>query len=301
MSDRVECLSDYILRLEGYPRSGSSPRSIKRFLFRGQADKGWSLVPTLARIGAPDLDDACWELPDLLERNLVSQAKRELPDVFHYGLQPLDLLARLQHFGVPTRLLDVSDSPLAALFFACSGESDCDGEVLVFADRGDDLTDYPIRHAVAESYLFAMGAFTQLSTFYDAVVLRPYFSSQGLLNSERTAKEKARWIKDCCEGPMLAMASKTLDRQAAQAANYLLFPNVIDGDGEGACFVDRIKAMPKEIKGEGLLFDRIIIPARSKWKMIESLRLMGVTRGSLFPDSVEAVCSDIVARCKTLK
>lgn len=302
MIDFVDSFSSYISRIEGYPRLSSSPRSIKRFLFRGQADKSWSLIPTLARINSPDLDEGgCQELPCLFEKNLVSQAKRELPTIFHDGLQPLDLLARLQHFGVPTRLLDVSENPLTALYFACSGELDRDGEVLVFADRSDDLTDYPIRHAVAESYLFAKGSFTQLFAFYDDVIARPYFASQRHLCNERTAKEKAQWIKECCDGPMLVMASKTIDRQAAQAANYILFPNIVCGDGETACFGNSIRAISKEVKsGSGLLFDRIIIPLQCKQKMVESLRLMGVTRGSLFPDNVEAVCADILERCKLL-
>ncbi|WP_353963788.1 FRG domain-containing protein [Streptomyces sp. NBC_00124] len=50
------------------------------------------------------------------------------------------LLAILQHYGVPTRLLDVTSNPLTALWFACQPASnpDVDGALFAF-----DITDFP--------------------------------------------------------------------------------------------------------------------------------------------------------------
>ncbi|MFF9237460.1 FRG domain-containing protein [Streptomyces sp. NPDC014801] len=50
------------------------------------------------------------------------------------------LLAILQHYGVPTRLLDVTSNPLTALWFACQSAStpDVDGALFAF-----DITDFP--------------------------------------------------------------------------------------------------------------------------------------------------------------
>lgn len=44
----------------------------------------------------------------------------------------LDKLVRLQHFGMPTRLLDVTKNPLVALYFATQ-ESGADGTVICFS------------------------------------------------------------------------------------------------------------------------------------------------------------------------
>jgi hypothetical protein len=53
-------------------------------------------------------------------------------------LSALELLARLQHFGVPTRLLDFTFNPLIALWFAVEEDNPADGRVFAIdiSERG---------------------------------------------------------------------------------------------------------------------------------------------------------------------
>ena len=45
----------------------------------------------------------------------------------------------MQHYGCPTRLLDITTNPLAALYFACAGENDSDGAIYIFAVNKRDV------------------------------------------------------------------------------------------------------------------------------------------------------------------
>lgn len=53
------------------------------------------------------------------------------PEVFR-AYTNLEKLTYMQHYGCPTRLLDVTSNPLVALYFACINAKDKDGVVYVF-------------------------------------------------------------------------------------------------------------------------------------------------------------------------
>ena len=64
----------------------------------------------------------------------------------------IDFIAFAQHHGIPTNLLDISSSPLTALYFACDGDADEEGVVYMMREAHIDITDlihkYPDKNLI---------------------------------------------------------------------------------------------------------------------------------------------------------
>lgn len=89
-------------------------------IFRGQADRKWSLLPSLARIESPfgmgTRGFADWkEVDDFI---ITEFKKFSAPYLKYVPESEIEWRVMAQHYGLPTSLLDWTTNPLKGLFFA---------------------------------------------------------------------------------------------------------------------------------------------------------------------------------------
>lgn len=292
----LSCYVEQICLLNGKYRSSEKHFSIE-FLFRGHADKNYSLLPTLAR----DRNYSCDVTIFNGERNLIEMAKCKFPDIFSKSMQPLELLALLQHYGVPTRLLDVTENALIALYFACIDKFDVDGEVFAFANKNDHVENAPIISAVADTYRLTRGAPYTLENFFLAAINQPYFiEHKHIFEICKDTIDHADWVEKCCGKPLFVYAPTHTLRQQLQQGRYILFPNrIIDsylGRNKKA-FDTIIDPMPKDHECIEL---RLVIKKEYKENILRDLEICCISESTLFCDSIDKVCKGIVAKTRKM-
>lgn len=108
---RISSISEFLDQIKAFREIVETPYS--EIWFRGQSDASWPLIPGLLR---PD-SSICSSQESHLAKQFRLQSAGLHPkgtDAFLYFL--------MQHYGLPTRLLDWTTDPLMALCFAVSPE-----------------------------------------------------------------------------------------------------------------------------------------------------------------------------------
>ena len=106
--------------------------------YRGHASANYSLSPSIMR--SPALYKN--------ENRMYHELQIECPQEFTHCRTHLEKLVKMQHYGLPTRLLDITRNMLVALYFACESQPDTAGELLLLNIQ-DKQIKYPRSDEVA--------------------------------------------------------------------------------------------------------------------------------------------------------
>lgn len=107
--------------------------------YRGHSDESYEAIPSVFRsIDNGSTTSTYAKEEDVLFKNMVMQCPQE----FTGCSSTLEFLVKMQHYGLPTRLLDLTSNPLVALYFACCshvGKGGKHGEILVYEVRDEEI------------------------------------------------------------------------------------------------------------------------------------------------------------------
>lgn len=99
-----------------------------KIFYRGHTNVNYKILPSLFR-------NRKWIEN---EYDMYHEVLVRCSDSFLKCESNIDILSEMQHYGLPTRMMDITSNPLVALFFACN-KSDNVGEVIVFNVPGDEM------------------------------------------------------------------------------------------------------------------------------------------------------------------
>lgn len=104
----ISSLSEYIHAITSIRNSIIEEGNSETLFFRGQSNKAWDIRPSIFRDSLISV-----------EHKIIQTAMARVPQEFRDCSSSFEELTKLQHYGLPTRLLDITLNPLVALYFAC--------------------------------------------------------------------------------------------------------------------------------------------------------------------------------------
>ncbi|MGV6491907.1 FRG domain-containing protein [Stenotrophomonas rhizophila] len=205
--------------------------------YRGQRKHEWSLLPGYTRRNQPPP-----------EATLLKRFKQSAAMLI--GTQPsnsFDWMFLMQHYGVPTRLLDWTESPLIALYFAVES-ADADDTSALWSLRPSELN----KNANIDNQ--------------EEIGFVPSFEDDELKGYSVESLAQTRRIQLL---PVATIATRNNSRIQAQLGVFTIHHHI---------------NTPIEEVGDGRHCSRYLILPDNRATILEELNLLGINRFQLFPE-----------------
>ena len=264
MGRTITSLTGYIGKI-----SEVQPAQDELLLYRGHSNKpDFKLLPSVLR------DRKFVEAEHAILRELVASHPAE----FATDTTTLEQLVRVQHYSLPTRLLDATWNPLVALYFAAKKHPQITGEVVVFRIKKDQVKFFDSDTVSCVANLAHLKAVEKQSIDFSL--------TGGDFNAQLQIDRLAQFIR--VEKPHFRTAIVPADlkrvlcvkpkqsnqRILAQAGAFLLF----------GLLVPDLDTHPVP----GIAIERIGINPNNKTDLVKELDRMSINESTLFPEIEKA-------------
>ena len=255
----VESVSDFLDILDLYSKEDT-------LYFRGHSKTTYDLKPSILRT------DKMKENENLIYQELLISC----PDDFRGFERHIDFLVKMQHYGLPTRLLDITRNPLVSLYFACCNNKNDFGEIFIFSPSKKQIK-------YENSDTVAMMATLPLFSYQEQTELMDYlYTNKGdkhiverFIHEVQTEKpgfeDKIKWSD--LESCFVILTKKDNNRIIKQ---------------DGAFIICGVNNNPEQIIHEQLRLNfknkNVIVFVSEKSKILKELDLLSINKSTLFPE-----------------
>lgn len=281
----IDSVSKFVEFVVSWKKEGKAP-----IAFRGQKYHEWKAVPKIFRPDIGMLD---------YERESVRDIVAVHPQEFSQDNSMFDRLVRMQHFDLPTRLLDATSNPLVALYFASQEHrlrnkktgvvTENDGKVFAFFVPNSRMSYYDSDKVSCISALANLTpeekeqVLSNLHMGIDEFNKLPAMIKLHHYIGMEKPHFKAIVDPDHFKRAYYVMPKMSNKRIIAQSGAFIIHPQP-----------------PKYVKSgpNTISLKNIIIPANTKKDIRKELELLGMHGATLFPE-IDKAANFIVAKYKS--
>lgn len=242
----------------------SERESSSEVFYRGHSNKNkYKLEPSLFRKD----DDGNYlylENEHILYRELLVSNSAD----FQSDEYTLDKLVRMQHYSLPTRLLDITSNPLIALYFACKSAPDEEGEVIIFSMQRKEVKYFDSDVASCVANLVRLPKEEKDKVSFEVDDFNSQVSVKRLIHFIREEKPyfEPQIMPDDLRKIICVKGKQSNDRISSQSGAFLLYglDAVMDEEGTPEITVTRITVDNKE-------------------EILKELDLLNINESTVFP------------------
>ncbi|MCC4313211.1 FRG domain-containing protein [Carnobacterium maltaromaticum] len=254
----------------------SNNRDNSKLYFRGHSNINYQLIPSIYRTSKSFF----------YEHILCEESMTRNPEEYESSRTVhLNSLKKMQHYGIPTRLLDITQNLLVALFFSVEANFEDDGELIIFCTNKVKYTRSDNVSIISSLPFFNLNDKEEIIELANTDSLTDdAFNNKDIVKrlKHEISLEKPAFIQDLKKATFksdyVVISTRDNRRIVQQAGAFIicsLNQQTIDN-------VSNLRVSNKS--GKKIV---IYIPSQEKIKYMKKLELYGINHGFIYPEIEE--------------